>query len=370
MCQPTSKNEIVGSFLRPIELITARADFETGKISEVELKAIEDKAIADLVEKQKDAKLAYYSDGEFRRSYWHLDFFWGLGNVERLEHERGYQFQGEETRKDSAALTGKLTFNPEHPVFEEFNYLATLVNKEQIRVSIPSPSQFLAELVRGVNEKKVIEFYENREELYADIAKAYKQTILELYELGLRHLKLDDCTWGMLVDKDFWKTMTGGDFDTAELQDLYLRVNNAALEDLPTDLIVTTHICRGNYHSTWATKGGYEPVAENLFGKENVSAFFLEFDDERSGGFEPLRHVPEDKHVVLGLVTSKNGELEDAEAIIERIQEASKYVPLERLSLSPQCGFASTEEGNILTPEAQWEKIKLITEISEKVWPI
>lgn len=369
MCKPISKSEIVGSFLRPEELLVARAKFETGTISMDELKNVEDEAITKLIEKQKEVEVAYYSDGEFRRSYWHLDFFWGLGNVEHLEHDRGYQFHGKETRKDSASLIGKLEFNPTHPVFEEFNFLATLVDKEKIRISIPSPSQFLAELLRGVNAKKVDEFYNTHEDLHADIAKVYNQTIVALYDLGLRHLKLDDCTWGMLVDESFWTTMTGGEFDTDKLQELYLSVNNAALEGLQEDLVISTHVCRGNYHSTWATKGGYEPVAPNLFGKENVTAFFLEFDDERSGGFEPLRHVPEGKYVVLGLVTSKNGELEDEESIIARIKEASKYVPLERLSLSPQCGFASTEEGNILTDEDQWKKLKLINDISKKVWP-
>ena len=368
MCQKISKHEIVGSFLRPENLKEAREKFEAGNLSAEGLKAVEDQAIEALVAKQLEVGVAYLSDGEFRRTYWHLDFFWGFIGVERLLHERGYQFHGEETRKDSAWLTGKVTFNPNHPVFEEYTFLAGISGGVPIRHSIPSPSQFFAELVRGINEAKVDEFYPDRAELYADIATAYRETILELYRLGLRHLKLDDCTWGMLVDQNFWKTMAGDDFDTQVLQDLYLRLNNAALVDLPEDLTVTTHVCRGNYHSTWATQGGYEPVAESLFQKENVDAYFLEFDDERSGGFEPLRHIPEGKEVVLGLITSKNGALEDKETIIARIKEASKYVPLERLSLSPQCGFASTEEGNILTEEDQWKKLKLVADISKEVW--
>ena len=368
MYKTVSKYEIVGSFLRPAALKVAREKWENGELSLAELKAVEDQAITDLVAKQIEVGVPYLSDGEFRRTYWHLDFFWGFNGIERLLHERGYQFHGEETRKDSARLTGKVAYNPEHPVFAEYTFLKALSNGLPIRHSIPSPSQFFAELVRGINEEKVDEFYPSREELYADIATAYRETILELYRLGLRHLKLDDCTWGMLVDTEFWRTMAGDNFDTSALQDLYLQLNNSALVDLPSDLVISTHVCRGNYHSTWATQGGYEVVAKSLFQEENVAAYFLEFDDERSGGFEPLRYVPADKEVVLGLITSKNGELEDKATIISRIHEAAQYIPLERLSLSPQCGFASTEEGNILTEAAQWEKLKLVAEISKEVW--
>ena len=366
--QIVSRFEHVGSFLRPPALQQARTEFEVGRLSRAELTEVEDREIAALAAKQVEAGLAYISDGEFRRSYWHLDFFWGFYGIERLEHERGYQFHGEETRKDSARLTDRLAYNPDHPVFAEFKFLKNLGLDAEIRHSIPSPSQFFAELVRGINEEKVNEFYPDREVLYQDIARIYGETVQTLYTLGLRHLKLDDCTWGMLVDQGFWETMTGGAFNTEELQQLYLKLNNAALAGLPEDLVVSTHVCRGNYHSTWATQGGYGPVAANLFGKEAVSAFFLEFDDERSGGFEPLSQVPAGKQVVLGLITSKNGDLEDRETILHRIGEAAKYVSLENLSLSPQCGFASTEEGNILSEAAQWEKLRFIADICQEVW--
>ena len=236
------------------------------------------------------------------------------------------------------------------------------------RQCIPSPSQFYAELVRGVNERAVEEIYPDREELYRDIVKAYRDAILAFYGLGCRNLQLDDCTWGMLCDEGFWKTMAGAGYDENALKELYLRFNNDAVRDLPEDLAVTTHVCRGNYHSTWATSGGYEPVADALFAREDVDAFYLEFDTDRAGGFEPLRFIPEGKKVVLGLVTSKSGALEDPELIAARIREAAKYVPLENLCLSPQCGFASTEEGNILTEDAQWAKITLIREIANQVW--
>lgn len=360
--------EIVGSFLRPEELKKAREEFASGVITTEELKTIEDQAIEQLVKKQKAVGLKTISDGEFRRSYWHLDFFWGFKGVEHNVMDQGYLFHGEETRADSARLSGKLKFNPEHPVFEEYHFLKTISDGTPIRQSIPAPAQLYAELIRGANEEKVNEFYPNREELYQAIATAYRETILALYELGCRDIKLDDCTWGMLVDKKFWENMTNGDYDLQAIQAFYLRLNNEAIANLPNDLHITTHICRGNYHSTWATSGGYEPVGETLLGHEEVDAFFLEFDDDRSGDFEPLRYVPINKQVVLGLVTSKEGTLEDKATIVKRIKEASQYVPLEHLSLSPQCGFASTEEGNILTEEEQWEKINLIIDVAHEVW--
>lgn len=368
MCEIVNHYEIVGSFLRPETLKKARAEFDLGNISIEELKQVEDEEIKRLVLKQQKLGIKYISDGEYRRSYWHLDFFWGFRGIKRSIAKQGYVFHGEETKPDSAILIGKIRYNPNHPVFNEFVYLTKLVSPNQIRQSIPAPAQLYAELTREGNEAAIHEYYHSTDELIDDIAKAYRLTILELYRLGCRHLKLDDCTWGLFVDKEFWEHITGSDYDTKEIQELYLDLNNRAIEDLPEDLVITTHVCRGNFHSTWASSGGYEPVGETLFGKKTTDAFFLEFDDERSGDFSPLRFVPDGKHVVLGLVTSKDGTLEDKDTIISRIKEASQYVPLERLSLSPQCGFASTEEGNILTEENQWEKIQLIKDITKEVW--
>lgn len=363
------RNEVVGSFLRSPSIKDAREQVAEDQLSEEELRIIEDKEIKALVQKQKENGLKVLSDGEFRRSYWHLDFFWGLNGVEHVIMDEGYLFHDEETRPDSARLSGRVSFNKNHPVFKEFTYLKELAGEGyEVRQSIPAPAQLYTELTRAENAEFISKYYSSHEELVEDICSAYKETILKLYDLGLRNLKFDDCTWGLLVDEGFTSNIELSEKGIQELKELYVRLNNDALEGLPEDLTIATHVCRGNYHSTWAFQGGYEKVADVLFKKENVDAFFLEFDDERSGDFEPLRYVPEGKHVVLGLVTSKDPKLEDKETIKKRIYEAAEYVPLENLSLSPQCGFASTEEGNQLTEEDQWKKLQLIKEISEEVW--
>ncbi|MDC7125200.1 MAG: 5-methyltetrahydropteroyltriglutamate--homocysteine S-methyltransferase [Spirochaetales bacterium] len=361
--------DLVGSFLRPERLKTARANYTAGKISFEALTKIEDEEIIKLIAKQKELGYSIVSDGEFRRSYWHLDFFWGFEGVEHIRYGEGYMFHDEETRDDSARLNGKIRFTKSHPFLAHFRFLKEAAGDDAVaRVSIPAPAQLFAELVRGTNEEKTNEFYPNRQDLIDDLSGAYRESILAFYELGCRDLKLDDCTWAMLCDRDFWETMAGAGFDHDEIQNLYLELNNKAVRDLPSDIKISTHVCRGNYHSTYASSGGYEPVGELLFGKENVETYFLEFDDERSGNFEPLRYLSDSKEVVLGLVTSKRPQLEDKEEIKKRINEAAKYVPLERLALSPQCGFASTEEGNILTEEDQWKKMKLVKEIADEVW--
>lgn len=360
--------DMVGSFLRTQAIQEAREKFAAGKINQAELERIEDAEIEKLVAKQKKLGLKSVTDGEFRRSYWHLDFFWGFDGVDHVMMEHGYFFQGEETRADSARLSGKIRFTG-HPFLAHYRFLKqTAGNNVIARQTIPSPAQFLAEMIRGVNEKEVGKHYPDREKLYEDIVTAYHKAILAFYELGCRNIQLDDCTWGMLCDQNFWTAMAGEGYDVNALQNLYLRLNNGAIAGLPEDLTVTTHVCRGNYHSTWATSGGYEPVAEKLFGQENVSAYYLEYDTERAGDFSPLRYVSGDKLVVLGLISSKTGDLEDKNVIIERIREATQYVSADRLCLSPQCGFASTEEGNILTEEQQWNKIAFIKEIAEELW--
>lgn len=360
--------DVVGSFLRPQAIKEAREKFAAGKITQGELSKIEDEQIKNLVEKQKEIGLKAVTDGEFRRSYWHLDFFWGFDGVEHVLLDHGYFFNGEETRADSARLSGKIKFIT-HPFLQHYSFLRQLVGDDTIaRQTIPAPAQFFAELVRGENEKEIAKFYSDREELYKDISAAYRKAILAFYELGCRNIQLDDCTWGMLCDKNFWSTMAGDGYDVDELQNLYLRLNNDAIADLPADLIVTTHVCRGNYHSTWATSGGYDPVAQTLLGRENVSAYYLEYDTDRAGDFSPLKHVSDDKLVVLGLISSKTGELEDKAKIIIRVKEAARYISIDRLCLSPQCGFASTEEGNILTEQQQWEKLIFIREIAEEIW--
>ncbi|MDN6967072.1 5-methyltetrahydropteroyltriglutamate--homocysteine S-methyltransferase [Oenococcus sp. UCMA 17063] len=369
------KNKIgfqhVGSFLRPQAIKVAKKRFADGEISYDDLHAVEDSEIKKLVKKEAQAGLDYVTDGELRRSYWHLDFFWGFGGVKHAHYGEGYLFAHEETRDDTAILNGKLSFDAaKHPFINDFKFLKQVAeeNGVQAKITIPAPAQFYAELVRGSNAKNIRDFYSTDEELFSDIIKVYHQAILAFYKAGARLLQIDDCTWGMLVDKKFWKTMVGAGFDPEKLKDIYLDLNNGAIADLPSDLTVNTHICRGNYHSDWAAQGGYDSVADKLFGKENVSTYFLEYDSDRAGGFEPLAKVSGDKNVVLGLITSKSPILEDRQLIIDRIHQAEKYLPLDRLWLSTQCGFASTEEGNKLTEADEWKKLALVKSIIEEVW--
>ena len=360
--------EAVGSYLRPAELKEARVKFAEGQISATDLRAIEDKLITDVVKKQKAHGLHFITDGEFRRSYWHLDFMWGFGGVEHIELEHGYQFHGEETTKGSLKLTGKIT-GENHPFIKDFLFVKQFEEEGiEAKQTVPAPAQFLAELFRGDNSKNTREFYPNTEKLIEDIAAAYCTFFQEIYAAGCRTVQLDDCTWGMIVDNDYWKAKVGTGFALEQEALQYLKVNNLAIEGKPEGLTINTHVCRGNYHSCYATKGAYDPVAPYLFAHENVDTFYLEYDDERSGGFEPLKYVADGKKVVLGLITSKSPVLEDKAAVIARIKEAAQYIPLDRLSLSPQCGFASCEIGNKLTEEQQWAKLDLVREITEEVW--
>ena len=363
--------DVVGSFLRPQELKDARAKFAAGQISRDDLTAVEDRLIVDLIHKEEAAGLKAVTDGEFRRSYWHLDFFWGLQGVKHVTLKHGYFFHDEETRKDSAQLTGKIS-GENHPFVKAFEFVRDHVSDgTQVKQTIPAPAQFLEEFLRPENQENLKEIYPNLDDFDHDVAAAYHQVIEELYAAGCRTLQLDDCTWGISVNNFANLKKKDPNADTSQLvalQERFLKVNNAAIADLPDDLTINTHVCRGNYHSTWAAAGGYGPVADTLFAQENVKAFYLEYDSERAGGFEPLAKVPDEKYVVLGLVTSKNGNLEDKQAIIDRIHEAAKFHPLDHLCLSPQCGFASTEEGNILTEDQQWAKVALVKEIAQEVW--
>lgn len=360
--------DIVGSFLRPEYLKTARANYKEGVITEEQLIAIEDKAIVDLIAKQKEIGLKVITDGEFRRSWWHLDFMWGLSGIHKIEVEQGYKFQEETTRAESAVVCGKIS-GVNHPFVEHFKFVKALEDENVVaRQTLPAPAQLLAELQRGDNLATTRKYYNNDEALIEDIAAAYRTVLKELYHAGCRSVQLDDCTWGMFCDQAYWEARQGGTISREDLAQLYVDLNNRSIQGLPDDLCITTHVCRGNYHSTWASSGGYAPIAPFLFGEENVSAYYLEFDDERSGNFEPLKYINGNKQVVLGLITTKSPILEEKEVIISRIKEATKYIPLDRICLSPQCGFASTEEGNKITEEEQWKKIKLVQEIAAEVW--
>lgn len=359
--------ESVGSFLRPEKLKQARKDRENGTISAAQLKAVEDECITDLIAKQKAAGLHAITDGEFRRATWHLDFMWGFDGVAHKKTENGVQFHGEAALIDDTWLTGKISAG-NHPFVEHFKFVKQFEDEQHIaKQTIPAPAQFFQQMIIPANIETTRKFYPTDDELINDIAAGYKKVIKDLYDAGCRNIQLDDCTWGVLVAEGS-VIRYGADADFATIAQKLLTVNNLAVEGKPDDLVINTHVCRGNYHSAYFSAGAYDPVAEILFGKENVNAYYLEFDDERSGGFEPLKYVSGDKKVVLGLITTKSPVLEDKQTVIDRIHKAAEIIPLDRLYLSPQCGFASCEIGNKLTEEQQWAKIRLVNEIAKEVW--
>ncbi|MEK4476111.1 5-methyltetrahydropteroyltriglutamate--homocysteine S-methyltransferase [Paenibacillus sp. FSL R7-0048] len=361
--------DIVGSFLRPQALKEARLKFKNGEITAEQLKEVENDEIVKLVQKQKEVGLQAVTDGEFRRSWWHLDFFWGLDGVDRTIIDQGYQFNGAESRPETARLTGKISYSS-HPFVSHYEFLKDAAGEDVVaRQSIPAAAQFLFELDRAENKESTNELYPNREELISDIAKAYKVSILAFYAAGCRSIQIDDCTWGALCDEQFIAFMNQIGVNVAEYASELAKLNEEVVTGLPEDLVVTTHVCRGNYVSTYAgVGGGYEPIAQTLLNINNYSGYYLEFDTERAGDFKPLRFLKDNQQVVLGLFSSKFGELESKEDILKRIEEAKQYVDLNRICLSPQCGFASTEEGNHLTEEQQWRKLAYIKEIAEEIW--
>ena len=359
----------VGSFLRPEKLKEARRKFDDGDIGYEELKKVEDEAITELVGKLKEIGYHVITDGEFRRATWHLDFMWGFDGVGHAPTKTGLPFHGEDAMVDDTYLVGKVGIKEEHPFVEHFKFVKQFEDENTVaKQTMPSPAQFLAQFTMPFNREHTLKYYATDKELAEDIVKAYGKVINDLYEAGCRNIQLDDCTWGAIVGDAAKQRYERLGLDLNKVKAQLLEVNNLALEGKPEDMVITSHICRGNYHSTFFTSGPYDSVADYVFAKENVDALFLEYDDERSGGFAPLAKVSEDKKVVLGLVTTKSPELEDKETVIKRIYEAAKYIPLERLCLSPQCGFASCEIGNKLTEEEQWAKLKLVKEIAEEVW--
>ena len=366
--QTPYRYDFVGSFLRPQEVKQAKADYSEGKITKEECDAIVDKAVTEVVIKQKELGFHIITDGEFRRTYWHLDFMWGFEGIGHEQTGAGIQFNAEMAAVEDTYLTGKVKAKA-HPFVEGFKFLKQFEDENTVaKYTIPAPAQMFQQMIVPANFENTRKYYATNEELIQDIGKAYQEVIKQFYEAGCRNLQLDDCTWGAIVGdaaKQRYKSL-GQDLD--EVKGQLLEVNNLALEGKPEDMVITSHICRGNYHSTFFTSGPYDSVADYVFEKENVDALFLEYDDARSGGFAPLAKVSEDKKVVLGLITTKSSELEDKETVIKRIHEAVKYIPLERLCLSPQCGFASCEIGNKLTEEEQWAKLKLVKEIAEEVW--
>ena len=360
--------DYVGSFLRPEKLKEARKQYENKEIEYVSLKKVEDECITELVTKQKQAGYHFITDGEFRRTWWHMDFFWGLNGIEKVNTIDGLHFHGETTRNESARITGKIS-GKGHPFVEDFKFVKQFEEEGvEVKQTIPAPTQLLAQLRLPEFQKENEAVYPDQEELKKDIVKAYTEVIEELYAAGCRNLQFDDCTWTLYADPNMWNQFGLTEEKLKAICEEGVALNNAVLACKKEDMVINTHVCRGNFHSTYANVGPYDPVAPYLFAKEDVDAFYLEYDSDRAGGFEPLKYVPDHKKVVLGLITSKNGELEDKLRIIRRIHQAALYHPLQNLCLSPQCGFASTEEGNKLTEEQQWAKLALIKEIAEEVW--
>ena len=371
LCAPY-RYDVVGSFLRPAYLRQARAAFERGELSAEELKATEDKAIVDLIAKEKAAGLRVITDGEFRRLTWHLDFMWNINGVARVKSESGNTtFEGEAAAIDAVAIEGKLSVE-NHPFIDHFRFVQAQEDENTVaKLTIPAPGQFYAVFTGAEQLQNTLLHYDTVEAFADDVVAAYSKFVADFYAAGGRNLQLDDCTWGGFVNPEMARQLTGlsTDEELNAYMNLLVSINNRVIASKPgDDLVVNTHVCRGNYHSTFFSSGAYDTVANPLFSTENADAFYLEFDDERSGGFEPLAQVAPGKKVVLGLITTKSPELEDKDAVIARIHEAEKYVSLENLYLSPQCGFASCEIGNKLTEEQQWAKVALVREIAEEVW--
>ena len=362
--------DFVGSFLRPDKLKQARADYEAGAITKEQLTAVEDDCIRDLITKTKALGYHVITDGEFRRSTWHLDFMWGFeGIVHEKTVEGNTTFDAEAAMIDDTFLVGKISVK-NHPFVEHFKFVKTFEDENTIaKQTIPSPGQFYAYFTGSQLLSTTLDIYGSEEAFAEDVIKAYNEFVREIYAAGCRNLQFDDCVWGGMVNPKIAVALTGRRGEALEeYKSLLLRLNNEVVAAAPDDLLINTHVCRGNYHSTFFSSGAYDGVADLLFGEEHVNAYYLEYDDERSGGFAPLAKVSGDKKVVLGLITTKTPVLENKEKVIARIHEAAKYIPLDRLYLSPQCGFASCEIGNKLTEEQQWAKLALVKEIAEEVW--
>lgn len=362
---PPFRADQVGSFLRTDAIHEARTRHEAGEIDDAELTAVENREIVDLIKKQEAAGLQLATDGEFRRAWWHYDFIGFLDGVEIKEIDHGIQFAGVQTKPKAPFITGKIGFPADHPFLDHFRFLAANTSVTP-KMTIPSPTVLHWRLEADGVDANV---YPDRDAVLDDLAAAYRDAVAAFYAAGCRYLQFDDTVWAYLCSEAEIEKAAERGVDTDSIAQRYVKLINDSLRDKPADMVVTTHVCRGNFKSTWISSGGYEPVAEYLLAGCDYNGYFLEYDTERAGGFEPLRFLPKgDKVVVLGLITSKSGDLEAVDDVKKRIQEATEFAPLEQLALSPQCGFASTEEGNILTEEQQWAKMREIVEVSKDVW--
>ncbi|MFT2792326.1 cobalamin-independent methionine synthase II family protein [Serratia sp. T13T92] len=357
--------DVVGSLLRPAALKTARQQIQNGEIDAAQLRAVENEQIRHIVGKQQEIGLQVVTDGEFRRAWWHFDFLEGLDGVEGYDVEQGIQFNGVQTKARGIKVTGKLGFS-NHPMLEDFRFLKSVAGDAVPKMTIPSPSVLH---FRGGRKAIDPQVYPELDSYFDDLAQTYRDAIKAFYDAGCRYLQLDDTVWAYLCSDDQKRQIRERGEDPEQLARTYAEVLNKAIAGKPDDLTIGLHVCRGNFRSTWISEGGYEPVAEILFGQVNVDAFFLEYDNERSGGFEPLRFIrPGKQQVVLGLITTKTGELEDPTVVQQRIKEATQFVDMKQLCLSTQCGFASTEEGNSLSEQQQWDKLRSVVNIAASVW--
>ncbi|MFC7392982.1 5-methyltetrahydropteroyltriglutamate--homocysteine S-methyltransferase [Scopulibacillus cellulosilyticus] len=357
----------VGSLLRPQVLKDAREQYQQGKISKQELRSIEDREIVKAVEKQKEVGLSAVTDGEFRRKWWHLDFIKDLEGIRVYEFDASGLFQGAMKKATAYTVDSKLKFPEGHPFLEDFKYLKSVAGEHLAKFTIPGPNMIFYSGIVNSQQYWDNPPYASLDEAAQDIVKVYQDAIQAFYDAGCRYLQLDDTSWGALFSDDFREKIKTKGFDPDELIKKFADITIEAVANKPEDMAVTLHICRGNFKSSWLYQGGYEPIAEELFSRVNVDAFFLEFDSENAGDFTPLRFI-KDQKVVLGLITSKTAELEDKEEIKKRVAEAEKYVNIEQLCLSPQCGFASTEEGNTITDQDQWKKLGLVVDIANEIW--
>ena len=368
--KPPFRADMVGSLLRPQRIKDARAKFDKRAIDAAELRRVEDLEIEKVIHKQKQLGLQSATDGEFRRSWWHFDFLKNLNGCEIYKTE-GIEFNGMKTRGENIRVTGKIDFPADHPMLAHFAFLKKHADLAQIvpKMTIPSPSVLHYRGGRHAISKAA---YREMDEFFVDLGKTYRKAVKAFYDAGCRYLQFDDTIWAYLCSEDQREKMRGRGDDPDETKEIYARVINYAIAERPADMTITTHVCRGNFRSTWVSSGGYEPVAETLLSKVNYDGYFLEYDSERAGGFEPL-HVLQDsgdraKKVVLGLVTTKVGALESKDELKRRIDEAAKALPLDRLCLSPQCGFSSTHHGNALSIDEQWNKLERVIEVAHDVW--
>jgi 5-methyltetrahydropteroyltriglutamate--homocysteine methyltransferase len=361
--KPPFRADHVGSLLRPAALKSAREKFAKGAIGAAELKAAEDSAITDVIKKQEAVGLQSVTDGEFRRSWWHLDFLWGLDGVEKHVMDTGIAFAAVTTRNEGVKVTGKLDFSS-HPMIEHFKFLKANTTRTP-KMTIPAPSALYGRPSPTPIDKSI---YPTLDRLFADLGAAYKKAVRAFADAGCRYLQLDEVFIAMLCDPKYRQQMKDRGDDPESLGTIYGDLINTAISDIPSDMTVTMHLCRGNYKSTFMGSGGYDAMQEVLFDRIKVHGYFMEYDTARAGGFEPLKRLQKGRLAVLGLVTTKSGTLESKDAIKRRIEEAAKFTDLDQLCLSPQCGFASTEEGNILAEDEEWAKLKMIGEVARDVW--